>query len=338
MIVDIDELKVILEKVSPGLGTDRLVEGLNRFTFSEGNVITYNDKISISARCEVEEEFSVDATDFLSVCKNFSGSVNLFIKENKIILNSRKVKGGCSISTVSDEVKEAIEQLALVKEEKKKLPSNFLEGVALCLFSIGKSTGRNLDCIFIQDNKMYSSDNLRISEFSLSSSINNTLLLPGNVVENLLHLSPIQFQCSSSWIHFWDNESTKFSIRLAMGDYPEILPEFFELDDSCEIHFPKGMAEEIKQMIPLSKGEYDIDKEILLSSIGKGRLSCKAEREGVWVEKIITTDSEEEIDVSFTINPLFLSDVLTRTDCFQVNQEKALFSFEDFRHVLTLIA
>jgi len=113
------DLVEALEIVKPGLASNELLEQTTSFAFSEGNVYTYNDEISISHPVEGLEDFegAIEAEHLYKFLKRTTRpGITLTPKKESLLVKSGRAQAGLHMK---EEIKLPIETIKRKKKNGK---------------------------------------------------------------------------------------------------------------------------------------------------------------------------------------------------------------------------
>ncbi len=214
-----------LKQVMPGIESDSvLLEGSDTFIFHNGFIHTYNDNISVSIPFTITDKNdkpvsgAIKAKDFYNLLNRYSGdSIHLIPKKDKWILKSEN-----AIAELTLLENNLISRVNTLFEDKIKytaIPEKLIEGLSICLFSSNKSV---LAGIFIENDTIVSTDEIRINYYKMDTSINNSFWLTDDAIKELIKLNNLKhINVSDSWVHFKTEDKTIFSCkRLNQENYP----------------------------------------------------------------------------------------------------------------------
>lgn len=328
-------LLATLQMVKPGLARKGIIEQFQHFIFTGTDVLTYNDDICVSHPLETDFKCSVQAEDFFKVINGIKGDkVDIKYEEERLLITSDKTKA--TLSTMGDgEATSFIEVLDLkgLQEKWQQLPEDFISAAFLCMFSASAAmTHGVLTCIFINDNKIVSSDEIRISLYGLKQGLGAKVLIPARAAVELVKFPIMYYHFNDNWAHFGTSTGVIFSSRVMDGEYPDVEP-FFQVEGQ-KVKLPKELKELVDGVSFMTDGEVELDRKIELK-IEEGAISCKAEKDIGWIEKQMDFPFKRS-PFSFVINPLFFSQVLTHATTMVVSEDAALFTSGDFHHVISL--
>ncbi len=332
-----------LNQVLPAVERKTVISQHDHFVFNKGNVSTYNGKIFFSHPVETDLNCSVVASDMLEIVKAIdSDTLELSLKDQTLTVKSSDVEATLSTEIHKDSVVQAIASMNLDSidwDSLNSLPSDMLEGIRYCQFSVSKDANdiRNLHHIHIVDNIVESSDSYRCSEYIMDGSMEE-LLLPASSAVILTKQDPDKYCVSDGWVHFIDPHDVIFSIRVGEGDFPNIgkVIESVQSDNAYKVDLPPSLKDTLTKFTNISDSDMDVYKFVHLL-IKDGKLSCSTNKETCKVKKTISFE-DNKIDIEFFISPVFLSSIMEKTSVVRVNEEanSAIFSVSNFTHVVTL--
>lgn len=194
-------------KANPGVGARENDIQANCFMFSEGQVFTYNDEISI--RTDIPAELNdleciVQAKEFLTFLNKMSNK-EIAIKNTgeHLAVRGKDIEAEIVIET---EVRMPIDEIA-IPEKWKDLDSEFVTALKLCVPVVGKDLSKPLStCLHLHKDKVEVSDTDRAARYTLKNPVfKKEIYFPGDsarVVARLLAGKSIQYGVTEGWIHF----------------------------------------------------------------------------------------------------------------------------------------
>jgi hypothetical protein len=337
-----EEFQKILESLKLGVGSGADV-GLEGIAFTGDNLVSFNKIVSVSFPFKSSFSCLISYEKLNSIVKELKGEkLDMVLKESQLRIESSNGKAG--ITKIEDsQVWDFIKSLNLHLIKKwGKLPSSFLSGLELCLFSVGKDFSSGpLSCIFIDGSNLYSSDNLRISYFSMGEEIGGKYLVPGNAISSLIKFPVIDFSVNNSWIHFRTKEKAIFSLRLFEGSFPDCkgaFKDFFSIKKGIKVDLPQDLKELLPSLVIFREdGVTDMDMKASFQ-FKSGTLTCRSECSSGWIERKVKKIKYTGKDFSFLINPLFLRQIieLSPTMLLEESGSRALFTSKNFHHLIAL--
>jgi len=328
----------ILAGLKPALAKTEIINQATHFIFTGEQILTYNDRICIRHPFTSDFSGSVPSDEFYKVLNQMSGDeINLEVKDGMLLFSSGELKGALSISSDGDIISlvELLDVPSFESKGWKSLPDNFKEAITFCMFSASKVLSLDvLSALFVDTDRVISSDNMRISIYFLNGSLECGFLLPVSAVEELVKLAKItDFILGDSWIHFRLVDKVIFSCRLFLGQDYHMVDDIFDFE-TCEVTLPNGLKSSIEATSVLASGNET--EKIIDVLIDKGRVKCKGQKEIGWVE------SDQKIDyngpeVRFGIHPHLLLQILNQTSVMEYGEGKAIFKSDSFEHLICLI-
>ena len=332
-----EELLKVLSSVRPGLGSSDALAFMEDFVFTKDRVSTYNGMICISFPFKSGLGFSVNSRKFYELVNRVKDDLKVrIVKEGEasiLHMFSGRTRAGFNISELTDDMT----FLNFVGEdaEWQALPEDFLEASKLCLFCVSRDEAHEeLTSLCVRGDLVLSSDNYRISRYRMKASVEGEFLLFRTAVRELLKFQPVEFFSDGNWIHFRTGDGIVFSIRLVMGEYPD-LSAYLDGIDGEILALPDGTEASLNRVGVMAEEDEDVD-EIVFVQFGDGKMLCRGERRGFgWVED--EQDCIYEGDkISFFTNPDFLKEMVSRSSEMTVDNGRCKFSFDRFDHVIVL--
>ncbi len=338
MKIQKEVLLSILKSVRPGLAKKEIIDRSTHFILAGDCVMTYNDQVCVSIPLKTDFICSVPADDFFKVVTSMSGdNLDITFKEGKIFLKGEKSRASyISVSGENiGEIQKLINALVLnsLKKKWKPLPEDFVRGVGLCRFSASQDmTYGTLSCVNIDDDKIISSDNHRISRYSMKKGIKTKFLLRTDSASELVNFPVIEFYLSESWVYFHTKDGVIFSSRIMNGEFPDV--DSFMKVKGTKFTFPKETKKLVEDVAILSPGDFEIDKRISIK-IGGKKMTLRGEKDKGFIEKEIET-KYTGAPIEFTVNPIFFSQVLEKSTSMTLAEGQALFLSDSFEHLMSL--
>ncbi len=330
------ELLNILNKLKPGLASKAIVEQSTHFIFLGKIVATFSDQIAVIYPFQTPFPFSVKGEEFHRIISGIEEEeLTIYPEENHLIISSEGTVAG--IDTIVDEkdkVEHLIESLSEQMKKWKKLPEDFIQGMFLTMFSAAKNLASGtLACVSVDGKNIFSCDTIRASWYTSTGEM-PTCLLPAKDVQDLVKYPNFVEYCESdNWMHFRTKDKMTFSVKKVLDKFTDI-KKFFLNASGDKIELPEKLAETLKSISFLAEGDMDLHR-IVTITLSKGKIVCKAKKEIGWVEKKIACAYKGK-QREFMINPLFLSEILNRTNIMILSETAALFKTDNFQHMILL--
>lgn len=325
-------LQKILVAVRPGVAKKDIVEQATHFIFTGKDIVTYNDKVSISHPFVSDFSCSVKAEEFYKIVSGITeDEVEITLDSSTMVIQSKSTRSRLSTATGEDILKLVL-SLSLDSLTWENVPSNFIEGISLCMFSSSRVSKGVLSCISVKDTFMVSSDNIRVSKFQLQSGMKPFLLPVLSAVE-LVKFEVDGYCLTDHWVHFIDKNDVVFSSKVVIDKFLNV-DDFFNFPDTEHLIFPSETGELIQSLLIMSEGDSVLDKSVTLTVDG-GSLTCRSEKDLGWLEKTIPITYKGS-KIEFLVNPIFFTQVLEKVNKVYIHEDRALFKMNNFSHVMAL--
>lgn len=333
MKVNRAELQNALEKVRPGLANREVIEQSTSFAFVGGRVVTYNDEISISHPVTgLDIRGAVKAQELYQFLgKLDKDEIHVKASENEVVIKAGKAKAGL---VLQQEVRLPIEEVGEIGDWHD-LPDKFTEALRFCVPSCSKNMAQPvLTCVNMRgDGRIESSDGYRVTRYDLPESLPvNTALIPARSVGELVKYDIKQISEGQGWVHFKTGDGTVFSCRVFEDNYPDI--ENILAFEGTEVGLPTGMAEALKRGQIFAKGEFGMDAMIDVS-IGVKKMTVSAQQDYGWFQEDVAVKHDGD-PLHFRTNPVFLCEMLEKTNHCVVGQDRIKFKGDEWIHVIAL--
>ena len=328
-----------LKTVKPALAKKEITEQGTHVVFSGENICAFNDHICIIHKFPTDFICSAPAEEFYKILEKLPGDeIDITFKHNKLTMKSDGTRGGVS-TQAGDELLKKID--ILINKEKRwiDIPKDFMEGLGLCSFSASKDMGNPvLTGIYIDDDVVMSSDNLRMSQYFLKSGTKRKFLIPSATVSELLNFAVARYAVENdgNWAFFEMKDKTIFCAQLLTGvKYPSLEP-YFDFE-GVKFTFPESIKEAVEAALVVAPGDTDAERLIDIE-IGDGVIVCRGENDLAWLEKEFKADInlQNKKTLKFSINPFFLLKILTHTYKAMYSETKILFIAKNFYHLIAV--
>jgi len=325
MEIEREELKQALETVKPGLANKEIILQTTSFAFMDGDVVTYNDKISMRHPVKgLDLEGAIKADELYQLLGKLKAKeLTLEVSENEVLIKSAKSSAGLKLT----------EQISLPLDEideigkMKTLPIDFLPAIASAVQSTTKDMSMAiLTCISIDGYNLDSSDNSRISRVILENEMPvDAFLLPNDVVPLILKMKATKIALTDSWVHFGNDEGTLLSARIFADIFPD-LGKYLKLQKAVKIQLPEELAEMLDRAAVFSKRDHFLD-ELVTIQIEPKKLKVKGESDTGWYAEVAKLKYEGEV-ISFEITPFVLQGILEKGKEMQYSSKQSMIKFE----------
>lgn len=325
------EVLEVLKKVKAGSTHSKVIEGMAYLFFSGKNVSTFNDVISIQYPFKTDFSLFVKADDIFNVLSKSSVD-EIELKENKGKLNI-KAKG-INVNLVSLNDNEVMERLSTISKAIKKikewktLPDNFCNCISLCAFATDKDGDKTISCVRVNGDIAIATDNERVAKAVIDGKV-DPMFIKASEINKLSAMNPKKYAISKAWIHFKSADGCVFSIRRVNGDFPDML-SVFEFKGT-KVTIPKKALEGTE----IASSLVDSISPAIKVTIQKGFMIISVKSEsGSSTHKSKLKYSGKTIE--FTLNPLFLKEMLAKSTTIDITEGKAKLETENFSLVTSL--
>jgi len=325
--------------------------GSDFLLFDKNWIRSYKEDICVSFPLETEIQTAVRAEELFKILSRMDAEDVDIVMTNE---NKLQIKGGKTTLKMNplqkEQITSSLERAWKIQTDDLEwfyLPKTFQEGLELCSFSAG--TGPSLGVlagVHFSNNKAMSTDNYRVSVFTMEESVTSGFTLPTKTVESLIRLGE-KFETislSKAWAHFSNPGGAIFSSRVLSGEYPadkiEGLFNKMEFDMKVNpLEFPKGLEVPLERAKILA-GSGDDGWESLSRvtlSYSKGLLEIRAGKEaGEIIDGVEWANSHIDEGIELKIQPDFLKKILSVSRQFRLSPTKkaVLFTSDKFNHLM----
>lgn len=326
-----EKLIQILNAVKAGLADKDIVEHSTSFAFNDGMVMSYNDQVSVRCPVDLGIAGTVVAAPLLSFLGRATGDeIEVEQKDNELLLKCGRARAGIPLQ---DGIPAHIDGIKIPRKGWQELPKKFLDAVRLCLFTAGKDMSKEiLTNLHIDGTSIESSDNYRITRARMGKGLEvEGLLIPAAAARHLPSFAPTEMAVGKSWVHFRNGDKAVLSCRLFAGEFPDISP--YLKAKGAEIEFPEGLKDVLDRAGVFSVADFDNDRSVSIA-VKKGKLSVRAEGPDGWFEEKVKAKGID--DLSFSIHPDFLADILKHSAKATVGENRIVFKDKGFTHAVNL--
>lgn len=331
------ELLKALEWVKPGLANKEIIEQSTSFAFMGDRIVTYNDRVSISAHVPGLDLYGAIKAEelykFLGRLKR--EEIELEMKDNQVHLKSGKAKAGINIhQKITLPIESNLDDI-----EWTVLPDDFGDALSLTYPACTKDMAKPklLGVNVRGDGIIEASDTYQITQYDLQCEIDTEdFLILGTVVRDLCKYGVRKMGKSVGWRHFMTgNDRVIFSSRIFFDSFPDT--SAWLADRGTDIILPKNLKESLELSSIFSKSAVEADDMIEIVIENK-ELIVRAENEnGSWFEEPLKIRYDGD-PIKFSITPAFLITMLNKSNKCKINENVIMFSGDKWKHVLSLTA
>lgn len=329
MKINRNELLNTLMAVQPGLDSKGLIQQSQDFVFLEGEVITYNGQVSVSAITDIDFDFSVGAKkliDFLKKLKDEELEIELV--DGEVQFTGVQTAAGLKIREDVLTPFESVDQIGDFEE----LPEHFWDAVKVCCSCAADSHQRpQLTCVCLNGDRMVATDGFRLCTYQFEEDCLPETLIPASEARIIAKYEPLEFSLTDNWIHFRTEGDVYLSVRIMDEPYPPT--DAILRVNGTEFEFPENVVESLKLAdVFTGPGSLKIGVEVSLS---KDQMAVKASDSDGWVKKKLKFDYDGP-EVSFLINNDFLQDGLgfLHTGIISEDNNRLLLKGDSLKYVI----
>jgi len=315
------DLKSILGRLAVLLSDKGMIENCDKFHFSNDFIYVFNGQTFILARFESGITGSVDGELFHKLIDKMGTSkISIEATDTEVVVT----KGRAVARFALDKADECPIDLNI--DTWKEAPENFVSGLMTASLTCGNDrTDFRTMVIHAFEGIIESSDSLRITQFKLSSPMEDELFIPSDIVKFLNRAKITRYSKSESWIYFENQTGDIICHRIAVfGEkYPDLTALLEANSDGKKITFPERMYEAAETAgIFQDDVKNDPDKRITVVCKAKTmRISSKGSAGSYTVPLPVDFDDV----IRFSIQPAFLlqamekgNDIFLNANCLKV--------------------
>lgn len=347
------ELLQAIKATMIGIGKDESPTGLDFLIFDNNWIRSFNDELSVSCQIKTDVKGAVKAHELIKVLDKMGGETiriseekgSLIIKDSHTTLKMHQME-----AEALDQLQGQINTLDTDNLKWKPIPSGFMDGLTICLFSAGTAPELGiLAGVAFEGEQIVATDNFRITQYMIKGTISKEFVLPSSVANGLKQLGKDfkKISITDAWVHFKDEQDLIVSVRRLLGDYPfedimKLLDTNFPKNTKLKIYtLPEGLEKSIERAEVLAGSGDDDDMNFItlisLKRSGKN-LIIRAEKEaGSLEDKMLWPEGDgfpEELELR--VSPEFLKRIIKVSRTFQLgpNNTTILFKGENFKHLM----
>ncbi len=326
--------------------------GMDFIIFDENWVRGFNDELSISYPIITGIKGAVKAYELLKVLEKMEGENLRVSKEEDGKLLIKNAKTTLKMTQMEEDqliqLQKQIISLNTDKIEWKPLPGGFMSGLKICLFAAGVAPELGvLAGVSFSDNRILSTDNQRITIFTMEGDISEPFILPTAVVNGLRQFSEefSGIDVTEAWIHFKGIDGGVVSVRKLLGEYPvekiiDLFESNFPKDKKGKVYtLPDGVERAIDRAEVLASSDNGgVDQLIItLKRMDKHLIVGGTKDAGEIEDKVLWEEgSNFPEDLEIKVSPIFLRKIISITKTFQLspNSTTILFDGKSFKHMM----
>lgn len=337
MKINKEELKEALEIVKPGLANKELIEQSTSFAFIDGKLVTYNDSISVSHPVEGLQEINgaIQATEFYGIISKMKGTdIEIELDENEILLKSGRAKAGI---TLQHEVTLPLDEIE--KDIKwTRLPDTFIDALTFCAPCCSKdATLPILTGVHCRpDGICEASDSYKVVRMTGDAMKEmKNCIIDSAAISHIKSIKPIAFARTGGWVHFKNIKKTEIHCRVIEDKFPN-LDEQLQMNELRTIKLPETLLEALEAANVFAKRDHALDENVDLV-LSKNKLTVEGKSDIGWYKEIMKVDYKET-EISFSMTPSLLHDVLSKSRDMVLCTDRVKFEGENWIYMAVLKA
>lgn len=328
-----------LEKAYSAIALNPIVPHYSYFKISKehdglkGSVQAYNGLVLVNTELfeDIGQDCAIPAEPFIKLLRSLGDEeVELVFEGDEVKVKTDTVKG---TFTILDEtpIKSISISGHLITDEQ--IIQDLLNGLNICRLYVSKDqTSGPLRGVRIDGDKLIATDRYRIIVWKLDSSIPVNCSIPLKFIDIVLknrdEIKEFLFVKDDGFTAIL-NGGTQVSTLLLSGEYRDVL-EYFPTSDSSfkEIKFTDEMSNAMERHVTFLSRIDLIDKEISVRILKDKCITESTDKSlGSLVDEI-SIESEEDLDIEFFVNPIFLKDIVNVCSCFKYYDESGMIVLE----------
>lgn len=324
------ELLEAIEKVKPAITTTSLTEQNNLILFNKKSVSSYNDEILITSIINTKIDGAVPANELITLLQKMKDeTIKVVQKDNVLEIIGKTTKAKLKMSTLSF-------PKTKIPDKWKKLPEEFIKGLNYCKFSLAQE-GNILNNLFVTKDNIISSDNYRITQYTLDKELTKkNFLIPSSTINPLVSFKPTSLSIDKLWVFFKNKNDGIFCIRNNGEKYPDIESILNNKVKGIKIKLPDSLKESLLRTKILSDEDIVTGNRIINITIKEGKLICYGECAAGNIYETVDIDYDGK-DIKFAVVPDFLSEILNNTNNMTVGDSVLIFKTKNIQCRIQLI-
>lgn len=330
MKIEKNKLLQALDTVKAGLSNNEVIEQSTSFCFLDGQVVTYNDEISISCPTEVALTGAVSSKELHNVLKKVNGTeIEISLDENhtEIQIKAGKTKAGLRIQ------KEVILPLSEIGKPKEwqEIPNNFIQALQMCKGVVGDDFAMpTMTCVHIKGAIMEATDRYRVINYTLESEFPFETLLSKKVTNPICAFNPVMVAEGAGWVHFKNADEAVLSCRVFEGAFPNTAPIIEKT--GVEISMPDDLPEILERMNVFTTA-YNDYVDIRME---KNKITFKRATDTAWIQEVSKNKTTQSEPIEFSIMYYLIQGIAKQNFTTQKNDTFLIFIGADFKYISML--
>lgn len=323
------QIKEIIGKLKPAFKSNDMT-GFGKYLYIYNKkAIAYNGNLAIMLDLDLDLEVALPIDEFEKFVNRVKKDEFTIEVDDAIEMKAGRIKATFARNE---------DMLAKIKKvhfdepkEYKTLPEDFLKGLGLVQFSISKDMSRPAyTYMYIHDNKMASTDNFRVSEYTMKSEMDE-VKIPRDTVQYLSKYDLVEYSLNESLIYFKTKDNILIMSEIGNLEFADYQRLFKMEGDLFE--FPKETKDLVETVEITVDGISDLDKSIDVDIVD-GKIIYSSRNEVGEIEGDREIDSD--LEFSFKVSPIFLKQILEITDTAIIGEGRMLFETDNFKQLIAL--
>ena len=338
MKIETKKLLEAINEVKPAAvgQLDDLIEEKSSFVFTGKQIICDNGVICIAHPLRTPFKCSVSSNEFYKVVNLITSKfliVSFNEEKGKLLIKSRRNR--LNINVIVDS-RTMLDSFKLSERETAKPPSDFIDGLSRCLFTVSKEKSADeLQNVFIDGEYIKSTDRFRISRYKMKSSIKRHFVMPYISAVNLCKYDVEKFCIKDGSIAvFIAKNKTVFCTSLSSDKFPVDAAKHFSFKGE-NLNLPDKIKSMIKLSTIFADGQLEHEKRIYVK-IAENKIYISGENDFGKVENDGIIDYASKNAVQFFINPSYLLEAMESLTSVKIGEDRVLFSSKNFNHLIAL--
>lgn len=326
MRVNRENLLQILASVQAGLSQKESTDQSDAFVFSDGEVITFNDELACTAKCDIGFEGAIRAASFLAILgKLDEDEIKIESGDGELIIKGKRRKAGLKIEADILMPIDAIEE----PEEWLDLNPDFIEALHVVQQCIsGDESKFALTCVHIHPNWIEACDSTQLLRYRFKTGVKKSVLLRGISSKNIAPLSMTEISHGENWLHFRNSSDVVLSCRLFLETFPD-MKHIFEHGGE-KFRLPKGLKEATEKAEVFSSESSS--SNLVQISLRPGRVTVRGSGTAGWYSEKKKSDYEGK-PLSFLIAPSLIEHITSKYSACLISEKFLTVETKKFTYV-----
>jgi len=310
------------------------LEQSNAFVFTESKLITFDDEIMTVQTSPLDAEISVAilADEFLKLVEKFPDEeLEINVKGDEVILKGSKREAGVTCFNEIHLPYDAVPQPG----KMSVLGEGFDKAIQQAARTCGKDITQELTTmVHITSDLIEACDNWRLFRVTMSTGFKEECLLPSTSVMKLSGLGIKKVALKEGWAHFQTESKQIISVRCSYEKYHEGIERLLDIGKSEQVKLPPTLGEIISRTVVMMNVQEEPKIQIHLT---EGELVVESRKDSGWYKekkRVKYTGG----NLSFEVNPKFLSEILQRTNVVHIgNSHRMKIEVDNIQFVVALV-